>query len=498
MIWTRDDGRMLAYASGNFGKALVFSGADLTILFLLSDVLNLGATTAGWLMLAALCGDLIFDLLAARLTIRLRHVGKGYRWMVAVAATPCAIAFALLYAMPLLGARQLWMLAMALLIFRGAYAIIDVPHNALMAQVTSDSSARGRVSGYRLLFSTASALIVATLLTPLVQDAGNTRSFDRLALTGAATGAVFALTMILCAWTCGGDTSGGAARTARQSARQDGIDIPFRDPMVVALALLALLTGFAAPAFGRSLLYIGSYVVRRPDLVATLLLAVTIGQFAGVILWTAMTRRFSKSALLAMGHGVSIIGLAGFAACLSWPPALAICAAVIGVGLASMFMLPWGLLADAVDVVEWRHGRRFETGLFAFYLVVVKASGAAFSSLTGWTLGLLGYVPGQAQTAAVQAGMLGLGLGVPVLGSLCAILLMRRFDLGHARHARLLAALAWREERDQSGADPVSGLKRGLEKSSGAGTTLTGGLALSAQARQSMSRSMAAPAAVRS
>jgi GPH family glycoside/pentoside/hexuronide:cation symporter len=268
--------------------------------------------------------------------------------------------------------------------------------------------------------------------------------------------------------------------------------------MVVALALLALLTGFAAPAFGRSLLYIGSYVVRRPDLVATLLLAVTIGQFAGVILWTAMTRRFSKSALLAMGHGVSIIGLAGFAACLSWPPALAICAAVIGVGLASMFMLPWGLLADAVDVVEWRHGRRFETGLFAFYLVVVKASGAAFSSLTGWTLGLLGYVPGQAQTAAVQAGMLGLGLGVPVLGSLCAILLMRRFDLGHARHARLLAALARREARNQSGADPVSGLKRGLEKSSGAGTTLAGGLALSAQARQSMSRSMAAPAAVRS
>ena len=129
---------------------------------------------------------------------------------------------------------------------------------------------------------------------------------------------------------------------------------------------------------------------------------------------------------------------------------------------------------------------------------MVKASGAAFSSLTGWTLGLLGYVPGQAQTASVQAGMLGLGLGIPALGSLCAILLMRRFDLGHARHARLLAALARREARDQSDADPVSGLKRGLEKSSGAGTTLAGGLALSAQARQSMSRSMPAPAAVRS
>nr|WP_278254376.1 MFS transporter [Sphingobium sp. BYY-5] len=482
---------MLAYASGNFGKALVFGGADLTILFLLTDVLGLGGTTAGWLMLAALCGDLVFDLVAARLVIRLRHAGKGYRWMVAVAATPCALAFALLYAMPALGARQLWMLAAALLVFRGAYAVIDVPHNALMAQMTSDSRARGRVSGYRLLFSTASALIVATIMAPLVQRAGSDQAFDRLALTGAIAGSLFALTMILCAWTSGSSTG----RSAQRRSGKDGIRVPLRDPMVIGMGLLALLTGFAAPAFGRMLLYMGSYVVHRPDLVATLLLALTIGQFAGVILWTAMTGRFSKSALLAMGHGVSATGLVAFSLCLSSPTALTVCAAVIGFGLASVFMLPWGLLADAVDVVEWRHGRRFETGLFAFYLVVVKASGAASISLIGWTLGWLGYAPGKAQAVAVQTGILGLGLGVPLIGSFAAILLMRRFDLSHVRHDRLLAVL---NRRRQSGADPVSGLKRGLLKSSGDGVTLVGGWALSAQARQSMSRSMEAPAAVRS
>jgi GPH family glycoside/pentoside/hexuronide:cation symporter len=485
------EGRMLAYASGNFGKALVFGGADLTILFLLTDVLGLGGTTAGWLMLASLCGDLVFDLVAARMVIRLRDAGRGYRWMVAVAATPCALAFALLYAMPVLGARQLWMLAVALLVFRGAYAVIDVPHNALMAQVTSDSRARGRVSGYRLLFSTASALIVATILAPLVQRAGDDQAFGRLALTGAVAGGLFALTMILCAWTSGS----GASRSAVRNLGRDGIRVPLRDPMVIGMGLLALLTGFAAPTFGRMLLYIGRYVVDRADLVETLMLALTAGQFAGVILWTALTGRFSKSALLAAGHGVSAAGLVAFSLCLPWPAALTACAGVIGFGLASVFMLPWGLLADAVDVVEWRGGRRFETGLFAYYLVVVKASGAASTSLIGWTLGGLGYVPGTAQTAEVQAGMLGLGLGVPLVGSLAAILLLRRFDLGHARHGRLLAALErWR----QSGADPVSGLKRGLRKSSGDGVTLAGGRALSAQARQSMSRSMAAPAAVRS
>nr|WP_232307561.1 MFS transporter [Sphingobium chungbukense] len=485
------EGRMIAYASGNFGKALVFGGADITMLFLLTDVLGLGGTMAGWLMLAALCGDLVFDLVAARLVIRLRHAGKGYRWMVAIAATPCALAFALLYAIPAFGARQLWVLAAALLVFRGAYAVVDVPHNALMAQVTSDSRARGRVSGYRLFFSTASALVVATLLTPLVQRAGSDQAFDRLALTGVAAGGLFAVTMILCAWTSGS----GASRQARQTAGQDGIRVPLRDPMVIGMGLLALLTGFAAPAFGRMLLYTGRYIVDRPDLVPTLLMALTVGQFTGVILWTALTGRFSKSVLLAMGHGVSASGLAAFPFCLPWPIALIACAAIIGFGLASVFMLPWGLLADAVDVVEWRHGRRFETGLFAYYLAIVKASGAASTSLIGWTLGWLGYVPGQPQAIPVQAGMIGLGIGIPLLGSLVAILLMRRFDLGHARHGRLLVLL---DRRCQSGADPVSGLKRGLVKSSGAGVTSAGGWALSAQARQSMSRSMDAPAAVRS
>ena len=490
------EGRFFAYASGNFGKALIFSGADVTILFLLTDLLGLSATAAGSLMLVALCGDLVFDFLAARLVIRLAQSGKGYRWMVIAAAIPCGMAFAMLYAMPALGLRTEWMLACALLLFRSAYAVIDVPHNALMAQITSDSRARGRVSGYRLFFSTAAALAIATILTPLVQEAGRSHAFDRLALTGIIAGGLFALTMILCALTSGR----GIVRAGATAPDGDGIGIPLRDPMVIGMGLLALITGFAAPTFGRMLLYIGTYVADRPGQVPMLLLALTLGQFVGVLIWTALTGRFSKSHLLAMGHGVVAVGILAFALCLHWPVALLACAILIGFGFASVYMLPWGLLADAIDSVAWRHGRRFETGLFAFYLVVVKASGAGATALIGWTLGWVGYAPDTAQAMPVQAVMLGLGLGVPIVGSIAAITLMRHFDMDHRRHARLLTALSYRSRRAarssvQSGADPVSGLKAGLEKSSGAGVTLAGGTALSVHARQNMSRSIAAPAA---
>lgn len=454
------ESRLFAYSSGNFGKGLVFAGADLTIMFLLTDLLKLSATAAGTLMLMALAGDLVFDLLAAVLVIRLRRSGRGYRWMVVAGAIPCGAAFALLYAMPALGAHQGWMLACALLVFRGAYAVIDVPHNALMAQITSDSRTRGRVSGYRLLFSTGSALVVALALTPLVQQAARDRAFDTLTMTGIIAGAVFAFTMSVCALTSGG----GAYLRPAQGSAGDGVAVPLGNRLVLGMAAIAVITGLAVPTFGRMLLYIGTYVVDRPDLVGSLLLALTLGQFIGVLGWTSLTGRFNKSRLLALGHGVGAAGLILFALCLHRPDILPGCAILIGMGLASVYMLPWGLLADAVDFVAWRHHRRFETGLFAFYLVVVKASGAASTALIGWSLGWLGYVPGEIQAMPVRAGMLGLGLGLPIASCLSAIVLLRFFDIGHARHAGVLAALARRSRAcppkgpTQSGAEPVSGL----------------------------------------
>lgn len=434
---------LLAYSSGNFGKALVFAGADLTILFVLTDLLGFSAVAAGTLMLVAALGDLVFDLLAATLVIRLRRAGRGYRWIVVAGALPCGAAFAILYAMPALHVRQGWIVAAALLAFRGAYALIDVPHNALMAQVASDSRTRGRVSGYRLLFSTASALAVATILTPLVQQAGRDRDFAALASTGTLAALLFVATMIVSALL----RRPAPAPEAGAGAGRDGIDIPLRDHLVIGMALLAFITGFALPTFGRMILYLCTYVLGRPGLAATLLLALTIGQFTGVLAWTALTGRVDKSRLLALGHGVSAIGLILFGLSLDRPGALVGCTALIGFGFASVFMLPWGLLADAVDFVAWRHGRRFETGLFAFYLVVVKASGAGSTVLIGWSLGWLGYMPGRPQPLSVQAGMIALGLGIPIVGAIMAALLLHRFAIGHDRHGGVLAAIARRDGR---------------------------------------------------
>jgi glycoside/pentoside/hexuronide:cation symporter, GPH family len=435
------EARLLAYSSGNFGKNLAFGGADATFLFLLTDLFGISAGMAGALMLIALAGDLIFDLLAAMLVIGLRRSGRGYRWLIVAGAIPGGAAFALLYAVPALGGEKGWILACVLLVFRGAYAVIDVPHNALMTQISDDSRTRGRISGYRLFFSTSASLAVASVLAPTVQHAAEERVFGTLALIGVTAGALFALTLIASALTSrrGADSP--------EDAASDGLAVPVRDRLVLAMALIGVVTGFAAPAFTRMLLYVGSYVIGRPADVASMLVAVTVGQFLGVFLWTALTGRYDKSGLLAGGHMVAAVGMVLFGIAIFWPPALIACCVVIGVGLTSVYMLPWGILADLVDFVAWRHGRRFETGLFAAYLVVVKASGAASTAVIGWSLGWLGYVPGALQSSVVQAGMIALGLGLPIVGSMAAILVLRRLDMGHARHGALVRALDRRRRR---------------------------------------------------
>lgn len=434
--------RLLAYSSGNFAKNLVFSSADLTFLFILTELVGLSAGHAASIMLAALLGDLVFDFAVAKIVIALRRHGKGYRWLLVMAAPPCGLAFAFVYSMPAHALLGTWLLVAALAIFRGAYAIVDVPHNAMMSSLTTDSGSRGRVSGYRRFFSTCASFVIALVLTPAVQKAAQGHAYTALSHIGIAAGLTFTIVIILGALLSRSTVEG----MSRLEVRGDGIKLPFANPSILAMTLLGILTGLAVPAFERTLLYLGTYVLKSPDLVPNLLIVLSVGQFAGVFLWTMSTRWVGNPDLLAIGHGLCALSLALVYAALNSSTMLYVCVLLLGVAQTCVFMLPWAILADIVDLIDWKIGRRYEAGLFAFFLVVVKVSGAASSSLTGFILEWAGYVPGGQQTPLVQHAMLAFGIGLPLSGSLLAMIVSMKLPLDHRRHARIVHALGRREQ----------------------------------------------------
>jgi GPH family glycoside/pentoside/hexuronide:cation symporter len=429
---------LFSYSAGNFGKNLLLAGVDVTLLFMLTDILGLSPTSASHLMLAVLLGDLVFDIGSGVLAHWAQRYGFGYRRIIALGALPCCAGFALLFSLPALDLRNAVAITAILLGFRGAYAIIDVPHNSLLARIAQGSHARGRTSGYRLFFSTLASLATALILTPTVTQVAHRGQTGRLAVIGLLGAGISCIALWIAAvrWPF--------QRRESMDAGTRMVLLPKPDGLFFALMVIAFVTGFAMPMFGRMALYLASYVYHQPALASRLLLAVTLGQLPGVLLWTWAVRHAEKTTLLACSYALTMLGIGLFAVVGARFDLLIVLAGLIGLALAGVFMLPWGIVADVVDVAQFRHGARRETATFASVLVIIKAGGAASIALIGWVLGRLGYVAGAQQAPPVLTGMKVLGLGVPMAGSAIAIVLLMRMDVSHKLHARILRVLARR------------------------------------------------------
>jgi len=431
------DRHLIGYSSGNFGKNLLLSSVDVTLLFLLTDLLGIAAHRVGTLMLMVFAADLVLDLGAGLLAAWAQNRGIAYRRLIALGALPCGAAFALIYSLPVLAAGSIAEIALVIICFRAAYAVIDVPHNSLLARVATDSRARGRAAGYRTVFSSAASVVIASVLVPFMGAAGQRATAGQLSLLGMAGGLVFCAVMFFSAWSAREEDAVGERRL-RPSAKI--AFLPKLDRLFGAIAVIALMTGFAIPVFTRMMLHLATYVLKQPGLAGTLLLTITLGQLAGAALWIYLVRSRDKTTLLATSHAVAIGGIVCFAMAGATPWCLTVSALVVGVGFAGVFMLPWGILADITDFAQFRHRERRETATFATILVILKAGSAASLAVVGWTLEHLGYVPGVAQPESVIQGMKWLAYGVPILGSLAAIVTLQHLAVGHRTHARVVRA----------------------------------------------------------
>jgi glycoside/pentoside/hexuronide:cation symporter, GPH family len=429
--------RFVRYASGNFGKNLVWSTTDLTLLFILTDLIELPTSSAAWLMTIAFAGDLVFDVLAGAISARVKAYGAGTRRLITFAAIPCGVAFMLLYALPWWGENRLWAIAALVLVFRATFAVVDLPHYAMIASITSDSRARGRTAGYRSFFSNISSLIIATSVVPLVERSAKAGNAGQLAAFGVCAGVLYCLVMASAAMA-------GIRVAANSRSTPLRLAMPKFAPLFWAMLPIAVTMGFAVPMFSRTAIYYSTYVLERPAAASQILTAITLGQFGGVIVWTSLIRYFDKTQLLIASLVSTLVALCIFAAAAPNQIAMLVSSTLMGVALLGVYMLPWGILPDVVDFCELRQGYRQETTCFAMFLVVHKASGAAASGLIGWVLAITGYVPGSQQSHLVVSAIAFLAFGVPIIGALVAIATLLPLNIGHRRHAAAIRKLAFR------------------------------------------------------
>jgi GPH family glycoside/pentoside/hexuronide:cation symporter len=120
-------------------------------------------------------------------------------------------------------------------------------------------------------------------------------------------------------------------------------------------------------------------------------------------------------------------------------------------GIGSLFTLMMSMTADVIDLDELNTGLRREGVFGAIYWWMVKFGFAIAGLLSGLILSIIGFdADAASQTEGAITGLRLFFSGLPMLGTLIAILVMRNYDLTEERALEISAELAKRNSESAS------------------------------------------------
>ena len=412
--------RQLGYASGNFGKSLLWTSLDYLLLFYMTEVVGIPAVWAGAIILVSLLWDASINPFIGYWIDRRAARGLDYRPFLRWAPVATALAFVALFWLPSgLPAPNAVYLFFAMMIFRSAYALLDVPHNALLAHMPLRGKMRMRLAGMRFFFSSLGGLAIATLVAPRFAKIDETEICASLIQMAAISGAVLCFTI----WQ--------SLQPARIAIIERGHAVASLDPRRFITSILGnrpamLYLGMAAafavstPLYAKLLPYLLQYVRQDPAALPVLLGALTLGQMVAMPVVTLLLER-----LPARFIGLSTLtGLALAMAGAYWfidsaIHFLVVATFVLGFFLGGTIQIIWGLSGEVADCVADDSGVRLDAGLLAFLTFVQKAAIGVGAIVAGIALEYGGFESGAVQTLQVLRIIEALAILFPLLG-VCA------------------------------------------------------------------------------
>jgi Na+/melibiose symporter-like transporter len=431
-------GTLILYALPSLMTSVAALPMALFVPAFYADELGLPLAAVGVAIAASRLLDVVTDPLIGSLSDRVRtRWGRRKPWM--LLGTPLFVISLWHVFVPGEGASVSYLLLWSALLYLG-FTMIDLPHKAWGAELSTDYDERSRVTSVREALSTAGQVALLGFLVVLsVQgvDAGaaQLRGMAWLVLIGMPVLIAIAL-----------------LRVAEGRPEQ------------VEHAKLGLLAGLrivaANPAFGRMIgcvvLFVSGIAIQGT--LHRLVLADVMGD-ASVFAWMIFVENLATLAAVPawlwlsvrIGKHRALMIAALWLAVLSLPLALlragdtallVVLIAIRGSSFASILFLANSIAADVIDVDTLASGRQRSGLYFAAWGMTTKLS-LALGVLLGTALpASLGYDPAAPMTPPdVQASLMLIYGCVPALMMAAGTLFLYRFPITRERHAEVRAAL---------------------------------------------------------
>ncbi|MGB5832172.1 MAG: MFS transporter, partial [Thiohalocapsa sp.] len=403
-----------------------------------ADELGLPLAAVGVAIAASRLLDVVTDPLIGGLSDRIStRWGRRKPWM--LLGTPLFLVSVWHVFVPGESAGTGYLLIWSALLYLG-FTMIDLPHKAWGAELSTDYDERSRVTSVREALSTAGQVALLGFLVVLSakgMDAGAEQ------LRGMAWLIVIGLPMFV------------AVTLLR---------VPEGRPERVEHAHLGLLAGLRIltgnPAFGRMIgcvvLFVSGIAIQGtlhrlvladvmgdPSVFAWMIFIENLATLAAVPAWLWLSLRIGKHrALIAAALWLAVLSLPLALLREGDTTLLMVMIAVRGSSFASILFLANSIAADVIDVDTLASGRQRSGLYFAAWGMAIKLS-LALGVLLGTALpASFGYDPAAATTPPeVQAHLMLLYGFLPAAMMAGGVLFLRRFPITRERHAEVRAAL---------------------------------------------------------
>ena len=428
---------LLTYAPPAFALGAPLFFVQFFFLKFATDVLLLAPAVIGAVFAASRLWDAALDPIIGTWSDRTRtRLGRRRPFM--IAAIPLSAAtFFMLWSPPaaLSSAWTTIWVVFALYGFYAGFSAYAIPHFALGAELVDDYHDRSRVYGVRNA-AFMLGLIPAFGCLQIVNNAEDPRAMAMIVATLFA----IALTAILLVPLRVRERTEFQHREPTSSLGSMA-DV-LRNPHARRILTVQFLDSLGVGVLGVLGPYLAQYVIKRPDLIASLPGAYTVCLLLSIPMWVYASRRFGKrqawtAAMIGMGLSFGATIFVGE------NDVVLILGLLVVAGLFGGCGGPIGasMLADVIDSDELATGQRKEGAYTAAFTFAFQVGNGITVALVGFALGLSGFVPNVEQSATVMWTMKGIFAGTPFAMLLVGAVMLRRYTLDEHEHARIRARL---------------------------------------------------------
>jgi GPH family glycoside/pentoside/hexuronide:cation symporter len=442
-------GSKLRYGLADLGFALITSAMQFFLLFYYTDVAGIDPALAGVaLMVGKLTWDAINDPLFGYWSDRTRSRFGRRRIYMLIGAVPLGIAAWIMFSIPkgLTGAAAFFAVLLTFWLVDSFQTMANVPYSALTPELTRDYSERASLTSIRMAFSVFGYILGAastTILAGVFQGAGLNLQ-QAWSATGAVFGVIVAIVILVTALSVK-ERPELAGEPSKMPAVK-AVFTSFKNKPFIILMIAFILSSFSFTVLTALVPYFIQYQLGMGDQVSFVLLVMLLAIGIFLIPAKLISDRINKGPTYALGLAIaSVAVICGFFLPHAPTPLIYVIAVIAGMGFSTQWVCPWSMLPDVIEYDEKVTGERREGIYYGLWNFLSKFTGALGVAVSGWALGLYGYVPNVEQTVRALFGIRFFFAIVPAVIILSSLPFLIWYPITRSKHAALVKELAERK-----------------------------------------------------